>query len=467
MSRILHLIENFVLAIYFCVIWLTPANLRSASRIMSSGRWRVTTWLRERRDFLPLAALMLTVALSTLVFGQTPEGTGIATTSTAALPADLIELRREGNAALYNIDYPTARTKFEEIRKRLPSHPAGDLYLGTLIWLEHLNKSRRLQTGLYSNESSFYAGADKASEDNEGDAVDPAVDKAFRDRMAQAKTKALALVNRNKNDADAVYFLGAVYGVMAGYEASVARKFFAAIRNGSRGVDAHEKVLKLNPNYYDAYLSVGMYDYIIGSLPFAYKALATIAGFRGNKQRGISRLQTIIGKDVATSDDARVMLLAIYQNEKRHQDALAILQELNAKYPNSYLLKLETASTLVTLKRSEDAYQAFENLLKDETTAAIVDLIHFQYAEALALNLEFKRSAEHFLAASQSKTADANLATLALLRAAQVYDLAGSRDAALAQYKAVLARPNVYDTREQAERGLKEPFRRKQEEKKG
>jgi hypothetical protein len=37
--------------------------------------------------------------------------------------------------------------------------------------------------------------------------------------MAQAKTKALSLVARNKNDADAQYFLGAYYGVMAGYEA--------------------------------------------------------------------------------------------------------------------------------------------------------------------------------------------------------------------------------------------------------
>jgi hypothetical protein len=54
------------------------------------------------------------------------------------------------------------------------------------------------------------------------------------------------------------------------------------------------------------------------------------------------------------------------------------------------------------------------------------------------------------------------LATLALLRAAQVYDLAGQRNEAIAQYKAVLARQNVYDTREQAEKGLKQPFKEKE-----
>ncbi len=428
---------------------------------------RKNTWARCQ------AITMFLMLMSPICgIGQTQSASGTANAGatasviSAALLPEVIALRQEGNAALYNIDYATARTKFEEIRKLQPQHPAGDVYLATTIWLEHLNKSRRLQTGLYSDDSSFYAGAENAKEDNEGDVVDAAVDRAFRDRMAQAKTKALALVARNKNDADAQYFLGAYYGVMAGYEASVARKFFAAMRNGSRSVDAHEKVLKLKPDYYDAYLSVGMYDYIVGNLPFVYKALAAMAGVRGNKQRGIERLQTIITKDAATSDDARVMLLAIYKNEKRYADALALLQQLSGKYSASYLLKLETASTLVTLKRSKEAFAAFEDLLKDPAAAPAIDLVHYQYAEALAADNQHKSAAEHFLAVPKAKAADPSLATMALLRAAQVYDQAGERNDAVAQYKAVLARPNVYDSREQAERGLKQPFVVKTKEKK-
>ncbi len=463
MSRILSLVENSVFAICFCVNYITPTNVRNVSRIVASGGRRIVNWGRARRSLIPQAVVLFALFLPSLVFAQTSSSETAAPAMTgAALPLEVIELRRVGNEAMYNVDYATARAKFEEIRKRAPQHPAGDLYLATVIWLEHLNKSRRLQTGLYRDDSSFYAGAEKAKEENEGDAVDSAVDRAFRDRMAQAKTKALALVARNKDDADALYYLGAYYGVMAGYEASTARKFFAAMRNGSRGVDAHEKVLKLKPDYYDAYLSVGIYDYIVGNLPFAYKTLAAIAGVRGNKDRGIKRLQTIIEKDAATADDARVMLLAIYQNEKRYEDSLAILQNLSAKYPRSYLLKLETASTLMSLKRPEDAYKTFEDLLKDPAATQSVDLIHYQYAEALAVNKEYKLAAEHFLAVPKSNGADANLATLALLRAAQVYDLAGQRNDAVAQYKAVLSRPNVYDAREQAERGLKEPFRSKE-----
>jgi len=408
----------------------------------------------------PMAALAASLLLlSTVSFGQIQSATaGSNPVVSAALPSEIMELRREGNEAMYNIDYATAVAKFEEIRTRLPHHPAGDLYLATALWLRHLNKSRRLQTGLYRSGSSFYAGADKAKEETEGDAVDEGVDRAFRDRMAQAKTKALALVAKNKKDADALYFLGAYYGVLAAYEASTTRKFFSAMRNGSRCVDAHEKVLKLKPDYYDAYLSVGVYDYIVGSLPFGYKALATMAGIRGNKKRGIARLQTVIEKNAATADDARVVLLAVFRNEKRDNDALSLLEQLSSKHPNNYLLKLETASTLVALKRSNDAYAVFESLLKDPSTGSALDLINYQYAEALARNKEYIRAAAAFIAAHQTQGGDANLATVSLLRAAQMYDLAGHRVEAIAQYKAVLVRPNVYDTRQQAEKGLNKPY---------
>ena len=376
----------------------------------------------------------------------------------SALPPDVMELRREGSEAMFNIDYKTAVEKFEEIRKRLPQHPAGDLYLATALWLRYLNQSRRLQTGLYSSGSNFYAGADKAREETEGDAVDAGVDRAFRDRMAQAKTKALALVAKNKNDPHALYFLGSIYGVMAGYEASTARKFFSAMRNGSRSVDAHEKTLKLKPDYYDAYLTVGLYDYIVGSLPFGYKTLATLVGVRGNKARGITRLQTIVEKNSSSADDARVMLLAVYRNERRENDALGLLEQLSSKYPKNYLLKLEIASTLMTLKRSEEAYAAFEGLLKDPSTANALDLVNYQYAEALARNKDYKRAAATFIIAHQAPGGDSSLATISLLRAAQINDLAGDRAEAIAQYKAVLARPNVYDTRQQAEKGLNKPY---------
>src|ERR1051326_8522100 len=96
----------------------------------------------EKVSFVIILALCLALLLPIAAFGQTATKVEAATVIvSAALPPELIELRRAGNAAAYNLDYAGARAKFEELRKRAPQHPAGDLYIATIIWLEHLYRS--------------------------------------------------------------------------------------------------------------------------------------------------------------------------------------------------------------------------------------------------------------------------------------------------------------------------------------
>jgi hypothetical protein len=58
------------------------------------------------------------------------------------------------------------------------------------------------------------------------------------------------------------------------------------------------------------------------------------------------------------------------------------------------------------------------------------------------------------------KGAETAVATMAHLRAAQSLDLASRRSEALAEYRVVLARPDVYNAHEEAKRGLREPYKR-------
>ncbi len=66
------------------------------------------------------------------------------------------------------------------------------------------------------------------------------------------------------------------------------------------------------------------------------------------------------------------------------------------------------------------------------------------------------RAAKEFLATTKVDRGEAGLITMAHLYAARSYDVAGKRDEAFAQYKEVLARPNVYDAHEEAKRGLRQ-----------
>jgi hypothetical protein len=87
-----------------------------------------------------------------------------------------------------------------------------------------------------------------------------------------------------------------------------------------------------------------------------------------------------------------------------------------------------------------------------------LDLVHYNYGDALLVAGQAERAAKELAAAAAVPGAEASMVTRARLRAAQALDLAGRRDEAVAQYKAVLALPNVYDSHEDAKRGLKEPY---------
>ena len=176
-------------------------------------------------------------------------------------------------------------------------------------------------------------------------------------------------------------------------------------------------------------------------------------------------------------DDAKTVLVLLYRREKRFGDVLKLARELSAKYPRNYLLKLETADALVSLagvKRKEndvagaeqaekEAFATFEGVLRDrqvrEMAARALDLIHFKYGEVLMNAGQHDRAAKEFLAATKVNGAEAGLITMAHLYAARSYDVAGKRDEALAQYKEVLARPNVYDAHDEAKKGLKQAYR--------
>jgi hypothetical protein len=395
-----------------------------------------------------------------------------ATATTAEVDRTRFDkVRVEGFEALYNLDYETARARFRELARLYPDHPAGTQFLAASLWLETLNESRRLQSGLYNNES-FYAKTE--------DKVDPKIVAQFKEWTRVAKGLAEARLKKNPKDAEALYFLGATQGLKAAFAGAVERSFVSALRSGSDAVDRHRETIKLDPNYHDAELTIGMQDYIVGGLALPYKILAGMTGTRGSKRRGLATLERVMREGRWARDDARVMLIPLYKRERRYRDAAALARELAAKYPKNYLFKLEYADALVSQAAVEraggdaaaasvanterEAFAIYDALLRDraarDAAARQLDLIHFQYGEALFVAGQFERAAKEFLAAAAVPNAEANQATLARLRAAQTLDLAGKRDDALAQYKLVAARPNVYDSLEEARRGLREPYRK-------
>jgi tetratricopeptide (TPR) repeat protein len=330
--------------------------------------------------------------------------------------------------------------------------------------------------------SSLY-GSDEFYEGSE-DKVDERVVDEFRDYTRRARLLSEARLKRDPKDVEALYFLGATEGLKAAFAAGVQRSFISALRDGQRSVDRHRDVVKLDPAYRDAELTIGLYDYVVGSLPLPVKLVASLTGARGSRKRGLETLGRVASEGRFAKDDARALLIVLYKREKRFTDALKLARELGEKYQRNYLFKLEAADALSsqgTVERAagnaalaanleREAFTIFDALLREKPARGSAlsraqDQIHFQYGETLMAAGQYDRAAKEFLATTTVAGAEAGLVTQAYLRAAQSYDLAGRRNEALAQYRTVLNRPDIYDSQGEAKRGLREPYKLKQESK--
>jgi len=331
---------------------------------------------------MPLAALLI------LLFSI-----GTAAAQPTVRPTDnrarLDTLRAEGYEALYNLDYEGARKRFREMIQIAPDNPSGPQCFAASLWVEQLNQSWELKATLYSTKA-YTEGKRKA---------DPAQAAEFRKWIRQTKTLSEARLKQNPRDIEALYFLGAAEGLDAAYAAAVEKKYRSALGNGSDAVDRHKDVLKLAPDFRDAELTIGLQNYIVGSLPLPLKMIAGTMGVRGSKKRGLETLERVAVEGRWSRDLARVLLIDLYKRERRWKDAVATARMLSEKYPRNYLFKLQMAdalaSQIVTLRKAKDATDAtgdpeekellsiFESLLRDKTLErTTTDLVQFRFREA-------------------------------------------------------------------------------------
>jgi tetratricopeptide (TPR) repeat protein len=362
------------------------------------------------------------------------------------------QLRAEGNDAVYNLEYKVAREKFERMVKIAPDHPAGYIYLANNLWLEWLNSSRRLSASLY-NGDSFY------QQDAEEDKFDPKREKEFNDLIRQALSVAKTRVQKNPQDTEALYYQGAALGLRAGYSVTVKRSFRRAMGDANGSIQIQKRVVKMDPNYNDAYLSIGLYEYVIDSLPFIWKTLARLAGLKGSKKKGIEHLELATQKGKFAADDARVILIGLYSREKQPEKALEVISFLAAKYPRNYLLGVERANMLYQRGRKDEGAAAFAALLKnDQIAQAASDHINYQWGESLMSTGDFTGAIERYKEVTRWTKSDKSLVSLSHLHAGQALDALGKREEALAEYQIVLKRENIFDAHKLANEYVKKPY---------
>lgn len=392
---------------------------------------------------------MLLLAL--LLSGPPAAAPGPGETTVSALA---LELEQTGRRHLYNMDLTRASELFQELEELSPTSPAAPYYQATLIWMNELTR-RGGMGGATFRTSSFWSKKRQAP-------MDETLDRRFKELVAEAVARADALLTRDPDDIEGLFFRGAAEGVSSAYLASIEHSYYGAYRAGQSAREYHERILALNPGYADACLLPGVFEYTVATLPRSLRVLGFLFGVRGSKEKSVELVRRAVDGGERTRWAAMLSLAVIEQREKRYGSALRVLRELERTFPGNPFLSLEQGSVHMLRKDYRSARLQFERVARAgaDVNMDLVEpsFVRLKLAESLLFAKRYDESARELRTAFEMANVPAWVKAPMFLRRGNASDARGHRKAAEADYRRALALDADDVVNRLADRYLDRPF---------
>jgi tetratricopeptide (TPR) repeat protein len=259
---------------------------------------------------------------------------GIAALTLPAWAGSLHEtvVAQPGFEHFYNLEYDEAMAVFLEEARQHPSSADCYNHIAQTVLYKEMYQAGMLSSEFIGGTKFVHAPKLALSEEEQT---------RFHDALNRALSLSLERLESNPNETAALYSIGVTYGLRANYSFVVKKAWLEALKDASESRKAHKRVTELDPEFVDAKLTQGVNDYIVGSLPMHWKMFGFLAGFHGDKRRGMITLQEVAERGRMNRVDAMVLLAALYLREHRPQDAVPVLTELTETFPKNSVLKVE------------------------------------------------------------------------------------------------------------------------------
>lgn len=355
----------------------------------------------------------------------------------------------------YDLDYGGAIARFLDIQKAHPNDPIATAYLLDATVFQELYRLDLLDTTFYANDG-FLTGKHIVVEDPKArDHIKALADKTIN--QADVELKA------DPDNLNALFARGWARSLEATYMGIAERSFIPALR---LALDAHSddaKVLDKDPNYVDAKMVVGTYQYVVGSLPFTFKLLIGFAGIRGSKAKGIKMLRDAAARGVITSVESRTCLMLFLRRDGEYQQAQQIAQGLIAEYPRDFLFRLEEANLSKDGGGGLKAVALYRQVIGLAKKPGYyynphLELAYFGLGDSLRGQNMYADAVKAYENGAHQPTSSPELKRRCLLAAGEVYDLMHDHDNAIRIYRKVIANGSDSAQASLAEKYLKTPY---------
>ncbi len=236
---------------------------------------------------------------------------------------------------MYNFDFPGAHGILDGYIAAHPAEPLPYAMRGACYLFRELDRLGIL-------EAQFFAD-DKRIIDKKKLTPDPAIRARFLAAVNDAQSRANAILANDPDDRDALFALAITQGVVTDYMALVEKRQIASLTPARLSNSYAQRLLRLDSSYYDAYLTTGVSEYIVGSLPFFVRWFVRFDNISGSKEKGVHNVAIVARQGRYLRPFAKILLAIACLRDKDLAGSRRMLSELNQEFPANPLFRKELA----------------------------------------------------------------------------------------------------------------------------
>jgi hypothetical protein len=362
---------------------------------------------------------------------------------------------REGYERFYILDYDGAISRFEAVLKAHPQEPMAYGYVQMATVFRELYHQDLLDTTYYAHDSFLTSKRNVLVPDATRQRIEWLTDTGIR--LADDRIKA------NANDKNAYFARGYLRGIHASFITLVDHSYVAAARQGYAARGDSEQALRIDPEYVDAKMAIGIQQFAVASLPRWVRIMVGIMGVGGNKERGLTLLRDCAEHGVITGVESRTVLSLFLRHDARYAEALVVQHGLAAQYPHDYLFRLEEANLTKDEGNGLGAMALYKSVLADGAKAGYfvdprLQMAWFGLADTQRGWNDIADAAENYVHAAEQPNCSDWLRKRAQLNAGEMYDLLHQRARAVQLYQMASGGGGDQSQADAARRLLRSPY---------
>ena len=255
--------------------------------------------------------------------------------STLLMSAQQPTLLDKAYRQMYNLDFSGAHKTIADWSKIAPADPLGPASDAAAYLFDEFDRLHILQGEFFTHDENFRTQQKLTP--------DPKVVDAFQKQLAIAEKLADSAIAKNGQDTNALFAKALSLGLRSDYEGLVEKKYMSSLANTKKGRFTAEKLLSIDPNYHDAWLAIGVENYMLSLKPMAVRWLLRMAGNQTDRVAGVEKLKITAEKGRYLKPFARLLIAVAALREKDIPRAKLLLKELRDEFPGNHLYASELA----------------------------------------------------------------------------------------------------------------------------